>query len=467
MAAPLSAALSPSVDLLTFAIAAISVYYVYKQQPSQYPYVKGLLIGVHLFFEGVIVFEFLRNFYVDPNLPATQLFMDVYTVAATSFILWDVILLTAIAMSVNFRPGGVGIWGRIKTMFGRWPHGSIFAAFIVYVAVMEIYLVTAAPYSILQLTDVAGAIRVSTQFDSLFLILTVLVLLFFLSYPSALLISATRKAKDPAVRRALIILPTCWTGIGLELLIFNGYLITGGIDAVSFGYVIAAVAFATTAAIFRRASLLSSFFEPLPQFVLPTSPFSNRIATAGVSFEGAKSLLEVDTSSNYEDAVKEFAVEQISKGALVFVFTSRGSPVFNALSDMAGVRFYMMTSKVSYPKPTEVPNEVLVPQNDQAVLLDLLDKTVTSTAGNKASVILDSISDLILYGGFEGTYKFIKQSNEILSSSAVSSLFLLASGAHEEKILNLTRSLFPNHLLYDARGLRLTRGGRGTEKTPK
>ncbi len=466
MVAPFSAVLSPAVDLLTFAIAAISVFYVYKQQPSQYPYVKGLLIGVHVFFEGVIVLELLRNFYVDPTLPETQSFMQFYTIGATSFILWDVVLLTAISMSVNFRPGGVKIFGRIRAMFGRWPHGSIFSAFVVYIAVMELYLVTAAPYSVLQLTDVAGAVRISTQFNQLFLLLTVIVLLFFLSYPSVLLVSATRKAKDPDVRRALIILPAAWAGIGLELLIFNGYLITVGVDAVPFGYVIAAVAFATTAAIFRRASLLSSFFEPLPQVVPPTSPFSNRFATTGVSFEGAKSLLEVDPSTNYEDAVKEFAVEQISKGALVFAFTSRGSPVFNALVDLAGVRFYVLTTKVSYPKPSDFPNEVLVPQNDQAVLLDLLDKTATSTAGNKASVIFDSVTDQIQYGGFEGTYKFIKQSNEILSSPQASSLFLLTSGAHEERVLSLVRSLFPNHLTYDTRGLKLTRGGRQAEKAP-
>ncbi len=461
MAAPYSGVLSPSVDLFTIAIVAISLYYVYKQQPSQYPYVKGLLIGVHFFFEGVVAFEFLRNYFTDPT------FMNVYTIAATSFILIDVILLTAIAMSVNFRPGGVGIPGRVRAMFGRWPHGIIFAAFLTYIAIMELYLVTAAPYQIVQLTDVAGTARTSTQFNGPFLILTVLVLVFFLSYPSALLISATRQSKDADVKRALIILPTAWTGIGVELLVFNGFLITVGIDAVSFGYVIAAIAFATTASTFRRASLLSSFFEPLSQVVPPTSPFSNRIATSGVTFEGAKSLLQVDPSSNYEDAVKEFAIEQISSGGLVFVFTSRGSPVFNALSATAGVRFYLMTTKVSYPKPTDSPNEILVPQNDQAVLLDLIDKTVTSTAGNKASVIFDSISDLIQYGGFESTYKFIKQSNEILSSPQVSALFLLASGAHEEKVLSLTRSLYPNHLTYDSRGLRLTRGGRSAEKVAK
>ena len=461
MAAPISGSLSPSVDVLTFAITAVSVFYVYKQQPSQYPYVKGLLIGVHLFFEGVIVFEILRNFITTPD------FMDLYTIFATSFILWDVVLLTGIAYSVYFRPGGRGFLGKIKSIFYRWPHGIIFLAFMIYTGYTDVYLVSAMPYSIVSLQSLGGVITTSTAFEPYFLILSVLDLLFFLTYPSALLILATRKVKDKAVRSALIILPISWAGIGAELLIFNGYLITLGLDLTAFGYIIAAFAFAISASIFRRASLLSSFFEPPSQLVPPTSPFSNRITTADVSFEGAKSLLEVDPSSDYDDAVKEFAVEQISKGALVFVFTSRGSPVFNALSNMSAVRFYMMTSKVSYPKPTELPNELLVPQNDQAVLLDLLDKTVSSTAGNKASVIFDSISDLIQYGGFESTYKFIKQSNEILSSPLVSSLFLLASGAHEEKVLSLTRSLFPNHLSYDARGLRLTRGGHTAEKPTK
>jgi hypothetical protein len=468
MVDPIAAAVSPSIDLLTFVITAVSVYYVYKQQPSQYPYVKGLLIAVHFLFEGVIILEFLRNF-VSPSLtdPNTIFFMDLYTLIASSFILWDVVLLTGIAYSVYFRPGGLGFRGRLKAIFFRRPNGFIFLGFILFTALTDGYLIITTPYSIQHLQTLGGVITTSTAFQPFFLALSVGDLIFFFGYPSSLLILAAGGAKDKAVRNALVILPICWTGIGADLLIVNGFLITLGFDFTYLGYILAAVAFAVTASIFRRASLLSSFFEPVPQVVPVTSPFSKRVATPGVSFEGTRSLLEVDPSSNYEDVVKDFSIEQIPHGALVFVFTSRGSPVFNSLYDRVGVRFYVMTSKVSYPKPTELQNEVLVPQNDQAVLLDLIDKTVVSTAEGKASVIFDSISDLILYLGFEGSYKFIKQANEILSLPKVSGLFLLTSGAHEDKILSLIRSLFPNHLLYDARGLKLTRGGRQAEKPPQ
>jgi hypothetical protein len=468
MVAPIAAALSPSVDLLTFAIIAVSVYYVYKQQPSQYPYVKSLLIGVHLLSEGVIILEFLRNFVPSPLTDLNWiLFMNLYTIFASSFILWDVVLLTGIAYSVYFRPGGLGFLSRVKSIFFRWPHGFMLLGFVIFTIYTDGYLIAARPYSTTQLESLGGVITTSTAFQPYFLALSVADLIFFFGYPSSLLILAAGGAKDKDVRSALIILPICWSGIGLDLLIVNGFLISIGLDFVYVGYIVAAVAFAITGSIFRRASLLSSFFEPVSQIVPVTSPFSKRVAAAGVSFEGTRSLLEVDPSSNYEDVVKEFSVEQISHGALVFVFTSRGSPVFHSLSDRVGVRFYIMTSKVSYPKPTDLPNEVLVPQNDQAVLLDLIDKTVASTAESKASVIFDSISDLILYLGFEGCYKFIKQANEILSSPKVSGLFLLTSGAHEDKMLSLIRSLFPNHLLYDARGLKLTRGGRQAEKPPQ
>jgi len=388
--------------------------------------------------------------------------MSLYTNFASSFILWDVVLLTAIAYSIYFRPGGLGFLGRLRSIFFRWPHGYVLLGFILYTFYTDAYLIIASPYSIQLIESLGGVITTSTSFQPYFLVLSVADLIFFFGYPSSLLILAAGGSKDRDVRRALIILPVCWTGIGLDLLIVNGFLISIGFDFIYLGYVLAAAVFAITASVFRRASLLSSFFEPVRRLLPATSPFSGRISR-GVTFDGTESLLEVDSSSDYEEVVRDFAVEQNSHGSLVFVFTSRGSPVYNTLSLLEGVRFYLLTSKVSYPKPTELANEILAPQNDHAVLLDLLDKTVTSTAGSRVSVIFDSISDLILYSGFESCYKFIKQANEILSSPQVSSLFLVTSGAHEEKIINLMRGLYANHVVYDNIGLKLTRGGRAVE----
>ncbi|MDG7022371.1 MAG: lipoate--protein ligase family protein, partial [Nitrososphaerota archaeon] len=49
-------------------------------------------------------------------------------------------------------------------------------------------------------------------------------------------------------------LPFCWFGIGAEVLVFNGFLVTLGYDLIPIGYSIAGILFGVTAAIFRRAS---------------------------------------------------------------------------------------------------------------------------------------------------------------------------------------------------------------------
>jgi len=438
-----------SIDILTFAIAAISLYFVTQQKPSQYPYVKSLLILVHIFFEGVVVLETLRNVITTPS------FTDLYTVGATSFILWDVVLLTIIAYSVYVRPGGRGILGRLKSIFLRWPHGFILATFLVYMGASEAYLGTQHPWSIVSLTTLDGVTLSSTSFNPTFLYDSLLTLVFFLAYPTLLLIRETLQVRDPDVKRALVILPFCWVGIGAELLFFNGYLVAIGFDLIAVGYVIAALAFGIAATIFRRASLISSFFQPIPGIspaVLPAARREGPVLAAALP-----ALLVVDPAANYEAAVRDFAAEKVSRGGLVYVFTSKGSPIYNSLSALAGARFFILTSQVSYPKTSDKENELLVPQNDPAVLLDLLDKTIASTADTPVSFVIDSISDFILYLGFESSYKFVKQANEILDRPKVSSLYLITTGAHEERVMSLTKSLFRMHLTYDAAGLKVTR----------
>ncbi len=446
-----------TIDVFAFAVAAISLYFVSRQKTSSYPYVKSLLVLVHVFFEGVVFLEILRNFV------ETSSFLDIYTVFATSFILWDVVFLTVIAFAVYVRPGGKGVAGRLRAVFFRWPHGLILAAFVVFIGAAEAYLVVGHPYSGVSLATLDGVLGLpsvtleSTAFNTNFLGVSLLTLVFFLAYPTTLLIRETLQVKDPDVRKALVVLPFCWVGIGSELLLFNGYLVAIGYDFIAVGYAIAAMVFGVAATIFRRASLLSSFFEPVavtaPRGPVPTA------GRAGVVFDaGMPVLFEVDPSTNYETSLASYVGGKTASGGLVYVFTSKGSPVYNAIAGITGARFYLMTSHVSYPKTSDKENELLVPQNDMAVLLDLLDKTVASTAGTPLSVVFDNISDFILYLGFEASYKFVKQANEILDRPKVSSVYLMTMGAHDERVMSLTKSLFRMHAKYDSGGLKVTRG---------
>jgi archaellum biogenesis ATPase FlaH len=73
-------------------------------------------------------------------------------------------------------------------------------------------------------------------------------------------------------------------------------------------------------------------------------------------------------------------------------------------------------------------------------------------------VLFDSLSDLIVSFGFERSYEFMKNVNEILNERRVTSVFIIKSRAHEERVTSLVRGLYGAHLLYGSAGLSVTRG---------
>ena len=169
-------------------------------------------------------------------------------------------------------------------------------------------------------------------------------------------------------------------------------------------------------------------------------------------------LLEADPSFNYERAVSEFAVQMIEGGRAVFAFTSKGSPVYLLLKEIPGFRLFLL-SESSYPKSSGGSTEVMVPRNDYAVLLNVIDEAVAGRPVQPKAMIFDNISSLILDGGFQESYKFLRQANEILSHGDVVSIFLILSKAHDEKIMNLVKNLYSGQLAYDAAGLHVTKSG--------
>jgi len=458
--APISFVLYPLVYIITLQITGLSAYYVYRQKMTAYSFGRGPLIGVHILFMGLVVFELLRTSLLSTN------FIDVYTIGGTVFVLADVILLTLIAVTVYLVPKGVGYRGIVAELLSKKGQVLPFAAYVGLIVFAAVYLAAAHPFtnpsdpSQYISTIIAGLLLLSPQFTPLYLEVLLSILLIFMVYPSTLLVLAARKVKDKAIRRVLVILPVCWSGIGLDLLAFNGYVLSSlHVDATPFGYLIASVAFGVTALVFRRASLLTGFFEPTRarQPGAATYPFSSRLGREPGVVREAKTLLEVDSSLAYEQVIVDFAVELSSNNIPVYAFTSKGSPVYNALTRVPGVRFYILSGRVSYPRPDDQPYQVLVPNNDHAVLLDLLDKTIASNSVTGVAIIFDSVSDIVLLTGVENAYKFLKQANESMGGNKVASTFLMTAGAHEERVVNVIRGLFPNIMVYDASGLRLTR----------
>lgn len=447
------------------AITIVSAYFVSRQQARTYGHTRNFLVLVHVFFLAVVILEFLRNF-----LAATAPdFVAIYTIGATTFILADVVLLTLVAASFYYRPSAQGGGSPLRGLLKRKWHALAFSAFIAFIFGVEAYLLVYQPFTPTQITNIAGVSLYDTVFSTNYVNLLFLVLVLFVLYPSVLLLLSRRRTTDKGVRRALLILPICWGAIGLEFLIFNGYLLIVGIDASSLGYLIGATVFLITARIFRQATTFATLFATsAPVATTATvSMFSSRLGMSQGFPEGRLMLFETSSSTDFEKAVVDFIQEVVSTGSSAFVFTSKGSPVYDAVTKESGVRVYVFSTSISYPKETEKRDEILVPANDIPILLDVMSKFISVNPGAKIAIVFDSLTDIVLSQGLQECYKFVRQASAILNLPTISSLFLLTLGAHDEQTVSLVKSLFPNHLLLDQTGLKVTRSGPKAEAGQK
>ncbi|MDG6951765.1 MAG: hypothetical protein JRN12_08010 [Nitrososphaerota archaeon] len=445
--------LVPAIQLVTMAITVVSAFFISRQQAKSYGNTRNFLVLVHVFFLGVVVLEFLRNYFSSPG------YVTIYTDGATTFILADVVLLTLVAASFYYRPSVSGGGSPLKGLMKKPLHAAAFFAFMAYLALVEGYLLAFQPFTSREITNIAGVALYDTVFDPTYIDLLFVVLVIFIVYPSVQLILSRKRTADRGVRRALLILPICWSAIGLEFLIFNGYLLIIGVDASSLGYIIGATVFLVTARIFRQATTFATLFAStsVVPAAAPVERFSSRAGVRVGFMEGKTLLLETSPSTNYEEVVADFVRELITSGSSAFVFTSKGSPVYNAVSSQPGVRTYAFSSSISYPKETEDPNEVLVPAGDMPILLDVFSKILAVNPEAKITIVFDSLTDVILSQSLQECYKFVRQASAILNQRNVSAMFLLTLGAHDAQAVNLVKSLFPNHILVDSEGVRVTR----------
>jgi predicted transcriptional regulator len=164
-------------------------------------------------------------------------------------------------------------------------------------------------------------------------------------------------------------------------------------------------------------------------------------------------LLEVDTSSRYERGVRRIAEEFASKGHTVYLFSWKGSPVYEVLSGLASVNLRTMTTDVSYSKQVG-KREYLIPQGDRAVLLQEMSRAAESAPSGKALIVFDSVSDMIVLQGVEQTYSFLRTASGLVSGGRATLVCVLKRHSHDEKTESLVKGVFLNALVYDSSGLR-------------
>ncbi|HEV2389906.1 MAG TPA: hypothetical protein VGS04_04195 [Nitrososphaerales archaeon] len=444
--------LNPLVDLVALGIIALGIYRLKGQQIPPYLDAKVLLLVTDVVFAFVVVMELVRN--LDP----TELFMAFYGTTLPILIFTDAVLLTSFAYVVYTRPTETRFSDRVRAFLTKraFPHGVAIIGLSIYVLFLDVYLVVSMPFSLASLRNLGGAATVGPVYTVGGLELSIPVVLLYLVYPTTMLLLAARRISDKGARRGIVLITLGWLAVGPAIFL-NALFAAEGYDVAAIGFLIVSIAFIPHSTVFRGSSGLAGFFGPMSKTMPEAHPFTNRLGGGDVSLQGSSVLMQYEPTARFEEAVRDFVIEEISGGTPTYIFTSRGSPIHTILSSVPAPRFFLMTESVSYPKTGESPYEILIPRNDQAVTLDVLERAIKSDPTSSIALVFDSVSDLILYDGVERTYKFLKQVNELLGESGVTALFLMTSATIEERSRKLVMSVFQRHLQLDDSGMRVTR----------
>src|SRR5438093_1438822 len=174
--------------------------------------------------------------------------------------------------------------------------------------------------------------------------------------------------------------------------------------------------------------------------------FSRTVGLYHDEIAGRKILLEYDPLSGYEKILRSLATEAASNFERVILFTRKDSPIHSTMEDEPGLRMFVLTSRVSYPK-VESENVVLIPAFDSSLILDSMNKTIEAYAATPFTIIFDNISHQIFTLGTERAHSFVRQGLELMVSSRITGVFLLNYPAHDPKTVSMFENLFDLELV--------------------
>ncbi len=430
--------------LFALGLTFVSGYLVFRQRLTAFQIVRQFVLGVYVLIVILMGLDFARITIGGSSL------MAVYPVLSTTVGLSQAILLLAGAIAVYLEPVNSSFRNFPSILARAWKHFLMFGLFIAIAVIAVIYTAIGQPPDIVTAVDLAGRSVTAMGVTPGSIYLIVGLLGFFLGYPVVLLLMAAKKIQIPLFSRSLKFLAIGWGSVSTVYVIVESYLWIDRMDATAILYALNAIIFYSVTREFRGAAVLGGMVETLPNAGKPVPKFSARVGRKMGFLRGTVSLYEANPAVSYEITLRELAYELTSLKDSVFIITSRGSRVHQALSDLDEVRFFSMTSSVNYVVPTDKPSEVLIPSHNAPLLLDIIDKAVNSATTSSPAFILDSLSDMILDMGFKETYQFIKQALEICGNHSVTFIAIIFQNAHDPSILNAMRSLFANHFVEDA-----------------
>jgi hypothetical protein len=424
---------------------------VYRQRLTAYRIVRSLVLGIYLLITLMMLLGLLRATVL------TAADIPVFFAASTGLGLLQAVLLLAAAQGIYFTPDST--YGTfLGELARRKGHAILFGAFVAMVVVAFSFAAFVKPTGVRTVVDFAGNVLPAASVPQGLVVLIVALFAFFLAYPTVLMLFAASRVSEQKLRGSLFGLGLGWVAVSGIYVATEVYMWTAGYDATALMYLVNSVIFYTVIRNFRRSASLSGFVEgdAAPLQDLGTGGGEVGMSRLTESLAGKKLLYEVDPRAPYDATLRKTLEGFGRTGHAVFVFTPKASPLHRALSGSVGLKFFLTTNGVSYMKVTDNTAEVLLPQSDTAIFLDVVDKTLQSRKGGVV-FLFDSVSEMLLMSGVEKTYKFLRQFLELLHESRSTGLFLFIAGAHEPKDVNILKAIFPNQLVEDQAGTRLVK----------
>jgi len=185
--------------------------------------------------------------------------------------------------------------------------------------------------------------------------------------------------------------------------------------------------------------------------------FSDALDMNRLQIIGEKILFEFDPASNYEKVVEAFVTEALANAEQVALFTHKGSVVYSALGNKEAIKVILLTQSISVPQVNAQMNQILLPANNTALLLDALNKMLETLSRGNLNVIFDNLSSLILSIGLQKTYRFMRYALDMLTSTNSTALFLFNPDAHDQRVTSSLKSLFSNHISCGKDGLQVVK----------
>lgn len=410
------------------------------------------LVTFFIGFTVAIVFNLAKDFF---NSPQLAMF---YNEVGYTFLVLAGIMLSLVGYVALVKPRERTFLARCRSLIQShlFPHFIAMSAALFLAFLIEGFMLVYQPFIVTPMS-LNGVSLYTVRVVPGFYDLLILGLIAFIAYPINMLITSAIRAKHTDERRALLLLAIGSTVVGVASLSTSPLLPLIGLFAILLAHLLIAGTADAYAYVFRNVSLYSELFES-SEASLRTN--YRQIATGSrqgdFSLEdGRPLLLEVNSNADYSLVVKDLVIEEITQHQRrAFVFTFSASTLTRILSIIPNVRLYISTSAVSDPRPGNEPNRVLMPEHNTGIILDLLEKTISSETKLKPLVIFNNLSDWLLTFGQEQTARFLKEMLEIVGANkSAASVFLIISNAQDEQMLNYVRTQFPKISVCNASGI--------------